>query len=145
VEKGEETEAELELWWPGEERRGKGEAGRLGEEHRVGSHGRSASPGEKRPKNAYSLQKPSSSLRNWRAGGQRGHRMTDKTLYWDAGTNRKFNYYVQLVLGKKIKSYFRKTKLWGVGMTVSCILGWLLNLCVAGDGLELLILLSLCP
>lgn len=44
MEKGEEAEAELELWWPGEERRGEGEAGRPRGEHRAGSHGRRASP-----------------------------------------------------------------------------------------------------
>lgn len=62
---------------------------------------------------AYSLQKPSPSLRNLGTEGQRGHRKTDKTQYWEAGSNRKLNYYVQLVLEKKIKSHFLKTKFWG--------------------------------
>lgn len=70
--------------------------------------------------------------------------MTDKALYWEAGTNRKFNYYVQLVLGEKSKVILEKIV--GCGDDrVSCILGWPLNLCVAGDGFELLILLSPCP
>lgn len=73
--------------------------------------------------------------------------MTDKTLYWEAGTNRKSNYYVQLLLeGKKSKVILEKNKIVGCGDDrVSCILAWHLNLWVAGDGLELLILLSPCP
>lgn len=155
VERGEEAEAERELWWPGEEMRREAEeaGGPRGQEWRIGlaTIGEELLPGERDKLSGSKnealglltpLQKPSPSLRNLGTEGQRGHRKTDKALYQEASSNRKLNYYVQLAL--EIKSHFFENKILGgeriTGFHV--FLAWLLNLCVAGNDLALLVLLS---
>lgn len=125
VERGEETEAERELWWPGEEMRREAEetGWPRGQEWRTGlaTIGEGLLPGERGKLSGSKnealelltpLQKSSASLRNLGTEGQRGHRKTDKAVYQEASSNRKLNYYVQLAL--EIKShFFFKQNSWG--------------------------------
>lgn len=99
VERREETEAERELWWPGEEMRREVEeaGGPRGQEWSTGlaTIGEGLLPGERDKLSGSKnealglptpLQKPSPSLRNLGTEGQRAHRKTDKALYQETSS-----------------------------------------------------------